>query len=76
LTPAQFGRFGNSVVRDFEMQLELCHVKHTADYVRLLSTSLSNATCASRVLEPFSPAAFAIEEREYKSPHRKKVKAA
>ena len=62
LTPAQFRRFGNRLLRDFEMQLEQNHVKHTAYYVALLSTSLSNATSATKALAPFFPAAFAIEE--------------
>ena len=32
-----------------------------------MPTSLVNATCASKVLEPFSPAAFAIDDREFPS---------
>jgi len=36
VTPAQFRRFGNSLLRDYAMQLELCHTKHATAYVQLL----------------------------------------
>ena len=64
VTPAQFRRFGYSLLRDYALQLELCHTKHTTAYVQLLSTALTNATSATKALAPFFPAAVAIEERE------------
>jgi hypothetical protein len=40
-------------------------------YASLLSTALSNATCAIKGLDAFFPAAFAIEEREHRVWERK-----
>jgi hypothetical protein len=71
LTPVQFRKFANNLIRDYKMQLEMNGEEDLYYYASLLSTALSNAACAIKGLDAFFPAAFAIEEREHRVWERK-----